>query len=70
MSKVWSNRFDSTLNPFIEQFNASIGFVPASAGFIVACPILLKLGTPNFLASTVFKASENSISRESYIVKI
>ena len=26
MSKVWSNRFDSTLNPFIEEFNASIGF--------------------------------------------
>ena len=26
MSKVWSNRFDSSLNPFIEQFNASIGF--------------------------------------------
>ena len=24
--KVWSNRFDSTLNPFIEKFNASIGF--------------------------------------------
>ncbi len=26
MSKVWSNRFDSSLNPFIEKFNASIGF--------------------------------------------
>lgn len=26
MSKVWSNRFDSSLNPFIEQFNASISF--------------------------------------------
>ena len=26
MSKVWSNRFDSSLNPFIEEFNASIGF--------------------------------------------
>ena len=26
MSKVWSNRFDSGLNPFIEEFNASIGF--------------------------------------------
>ena len=26
MSKVWSNRFDSILNPFIEEFNASISF--------------------------------------------
>ena len=26
MSKVWSNRFDNSLNPFIEEFNASIGF--------------------------------------------
>tara|TARA_S200000501_G_scaffold184709_1_gene173893 strand:- start:43 stop:1422 length:1380 start_codon:yes stop_codon:yes gene_type:complete len=26
MSKVWSNRFDSGLNPFIEEFNASISF--------------------------------------------
>ncbi|ABM71220.1 Fumarate lyase:Delta crystallin [Prochlorococcus marinus str. MIT 9515] len=26
MSKVWSNRFESSLNPFIEEFNASIGF--------------------------------------------
>ena len=26
MSKVWSNRFDASLNPFIEQFNASISF--------------------------------------------
>ncbi len=26
MSKVWSNRFDSSLNPFIESFNASINF--------------------------------------------
>ena len=26
MSKVWSNRFDNTLNPFIEEFNASISF--------------------------------------------
>ena len=26
MSKVWSNRFDSSLNPFIEKFNASISF--------------------------------------------
>ena len=26
MSKVWSNRFDSSLNPFIEEFNASIDF--------------------------------------------
>ena len=26
MTKVWSNRFDSSLNPFIEQFNASINF--------------------------------------------
>ena len=26
MSKVWSNRFDSSLNPFIEKFNASINF--------------------------------------------
>ena len=26
MSKVWSNRFDSSLNPFIEEFNASINF--------------------------------------------
>ena len=26
MSKVWSNRFDATLNPFIERFNASIFF--------------------------------------------
>ena len=26
MIKVWSNRFDSSLNPFIEQFNASINF--------------------------------------------
>ncbi len=26
MSKVWSNRFDGTLNPFIEEFNASISF--------------------------------------------
>ena len=26
MSKVWSNRFESSLNPFIEKFNASISF--------------------------------------------
>ena len=26
MAKVWSQRFDNTLNPFIEKFNASIGF--------------------------------------------
>ena len=26
MSKVWSNRFESSLNPFIEEFNASISF--------------------------------------------
>ena len=26
MSKVWSNRFDSSLDPFIEEFNASISF--------------------------------------------
>ena len=26
MTKVWSKRFDNTLNPFIEKFNASIGF--------------------------------------------
>jgi len=26
MSKVWSKRFDNSLNPFIEEFNASIGF--------------------------------------------
>ncbi|MDC3118107.1 argininosuccinate lyase [Prochlorococcus sp. AH-716-K03] len=26
MSKVWSNRFNSSLNPFIEEFNASISF--------------------------------------------
>ena len=26
MGKVWSNRFDSSLNPFIEKFNASISF--------------------------------------------
>ena len=26
MAKVWSNRFDSTLNPFIGKFNASIEF--------------------------------------------
>ncbi len=26
MAKVWSNRFDNSLNPFIETFNASIGF--------------------------------------------
>ncbi len=26
MGKVWSNRFDSSLNPFIETFNASISF--------------------------------------------
>ena len=26
MSKVWSNRFDGSLNPFIEEFNASINF--------------------------------------------
>ncbi len=26
MAKVWSKRFDNTLNPFIEKFNASIGF--------------------------------------------
>ena len=26
MSKVWSKRFDSSLNPFIEKFNASICF--------------------------------------------
>ena len=26
MAKVWSNRFDSSLNPFIEKFNASINF--------------------------------------------
>ena len=26
MSKVWSNRFDSSLHPFIEEFNASISF--------------------------------------------
>jgi len=26
MAKVWSKRFDNTLNPFIEKFNASIDF--------------------------------------------
>ena len=26
MAKVWSKRFDNSLNPFIETFNASIGF--------------------------------------------
>jgi len=26
MGKVWSKRFDNSLNPFIEKFNASIGF--------------------------------------------
>ncbi len=26
MGKVWSKRFDNTLNPFIEKFNASINF--------------------------------------------
>ena len=26
MSKVWSKRFENSLNPFIEKFNASIGF--------------------------------------------
>ena len=26
MAKVWSKRFDNTLNPFIEKFNASICF--------------------------------------------
>jgi len=26
MSKTWSNRFDNSLNPFIEKFNASISF--------------------------------------------
>ena len=26
MAKVWSNRFDNSLNPFIEKFNASINF--------------------------------------------
>ena len=26
MAKVWSQRFDNTLNPFIEKFNASISF--------------------------------------------
>ena len=26
MAKVWSKRFDKTLNPFIEEVNASIGF--------------------------------------------
>jgi len=26
MTKVWSNRFESSLNPFIEEFNASISF--------------------------------------------
>ena len=26
MAKVWSKRFDNTLNPFIEKFNASILF--------------------------------------------
>ena len=26
MAKVWSKRFDNTLNQYIEKFNASIGF--------------------------------------------
>ena len=26
MAKVWSQRFDNSLNPFIEKFNASIIF--------------------------------------------
>ena len=26
MAKVWSKRFDKALDPFIEKFNASIGF--------------------------------------------
>ena len=26
MAKVWSKRFDNSLHPFIEKFNASIGF--------------------------------------------
>ena len=26
MSKVWSNRFDDSLDPFIQKFNSSIEF--------------------------------------------
>jgi len=26
MAKVWSKRFDNALDPFIENFNASVGF--------------------------------------------
>ena len=26
MSKVWSNRFEESLDPFIERFNSSIDF--------------------------------------------
>ena len=26
MAKVWSKRFDNTINSFIEKFNSSIGF--------------------------------------------
>ena len=26
MGKIWSKRFDNSLNPFIEKFNASIEF--------------------------------------------
>ena len=26
MAKVWSNRFDNSLDPLIEKFNASISF--------------------------------------------
>ena len=39
MSKVWSNRFESSLNPFIEEFNASISFDKALIFEDIDCSI-------------------------------
>ena len=54
MSKVWSKRFDNTLNPFIEKFNASIGFDRKLILEDLACSIAhaKMLGKTNVLSSS------------------
>ena len=54
MSKVWSKRFDNSLNPFIEKFNASIGFDRNLILEDLACSIAhaKMLGKAQVLSST------------------
>ena len=57
MSKVWSKRFDGSLNPFIEKFNASISFDKKLILEDIECSI----AHANMLAHTkVLSAQESS----------